>query len=495
MNYGRVLHRILALPGYIWWVSYTVLLGIAASAFVGNWIWTGALFLPLLILVEALSRSPILVAYLVARQSFVGFALAGILVASGLFVGLGIEPYAAWEQLLSQFSLKYAGFLVLGALIGTLFRQAIERVAFSALAGRKRLGLNVVLATVWTIGVLLYPMGKHSAQGFSYLLGLGLGVLLHRGSAVGFAQAAAGYRRVQDIADAFPPNEPATPTESKALELLGAGRQFPSMRFKRLRRFLDESLVAGRGSKRLTLIRAAIERLEGHFQSALAETDRANEPLREPLDAHIDVLRVITLNEMGKSQEARALLDRILASQFGRCCPISNALRAEEIAREALADPVHPMVTRRGLVWAMRAINLRSAITRERGRLGTSGSIDSFLARFVEIGVPITPSFMLSILGLGLVAAGHPEEGRVALVRGVGIDPGYSSLYLYLGDSFIFRRMLSLGAAVPSQQDLWHAEAAYQAAKLVERNRTSRVHAYANQRLAEVRMFRGLPTA
>jgi hypothetical protein len=492
-QFNRLLLWAKLVPGWLAWVALSTLLIVVAEVFVTHSGWTGAFYIPLFVFVEGLSRSPKWAAWLVARQAVGGFLLAALF-ASSAFVMPLLRPSDHLFTAMSGSPTKAdCIFAFVGLLVGLQLRDRAESVPFRALIGRRRLRSSLGLTVVWTIAIVAFPLWRHEPSRGVYLLSLAIGMLLHKSNTIGMAQANAAYRRLQDIADAFPPGESATRAEIQALDLLAQGRQFPSGGFRRLREFLEDCQKHGLTTRRLTLIGASAHRLEGRYELALEETKDIPSPLREPADAHLGVLRVMTLDELGRDDEADRLLEMLLLDPLGKNCPIANALRAERLSHEAVDELPPKGPSHAALNAVLLALQRRAAIMRERGRKGAASSVDQFLARFLEIGVPVTPSFMLNILGFALVAAGYPEESRVMLIRCIGMDPKFSSAYLHLGDTFLLRSVLSYGATNPTAADLWHASACYHAAVLVERTRRSRVHRLASVRLDQVSKLRGIP--
>jgi hypothetical protein len=189
------------------------------------------------------------------------------------------------------------------------------------------------------------------------------------------------------------------------------------------------------------------------------------------------------MEEQGLEAEVDSLILTIRKSATGRVCPLTASVRARREAEKVLQDFRTASPNRHPLIHSIRALELRRQALTERFR-APDDSIDLFLKKFLGVGVPLTPSFVLDILGYCTLSAGNIEEARVLLHRCIGLDPSYSYSYLHLGDIFLFRNLLGVGDRRPNSNSLWHAKACYYAALFVERSEGSRVKSLARLRLA-----------
>ena len=448
--------------------------------FLHHWFWTElVLFVPVLLIIEQVSRSPRTVGYLVARDTIISLmgGLLALAAAAILFaIKLNIKSHYKID---SQLFVLY---LLLGTVIGLSLRHAIGRLVRLALVARDRLGQNCSLLIVWTLAIVLFPQPVHSGARPYYLAGVGAGIILHKSVRLRLSLRVSAYRRLLEIIDAFPSNAPVTQREMMALELLARGRQYPSMKFKSLRHFLDEARAESAFSKRLALISASVHRLEGDYDRAVAESQVASDPPQDLVDTHLLLLRALSMEEQGLEREVDSLILTIRKSATGRACPLTAAVRARREAEKVLQEFGTATPNRHPLIHSIRALELRRQALTERFR-APDDSIDLFLKRFLSVGVPLTPSFVLDILGYCTLCAGNIEEARVLLHRCIGLDPSYSYSYLHLGDVFLFRQLLSVGDRRPNAEKIWHAKACYFAALFVERSAGSRVKRLARHRL------------
>lgn len=447
--------------------------------FLDHWILTElVLFVPVLVFLERISRSPWSVGYLTARDTALSVIGALLFMMAGLILWLFGTPAVEAPSTTLRINTVY---LFLGTVVGLEVRHAIGRLVRLALVARERLGQNCAVLVIWTLGIVLFPQSHENAQSY-YLVGIGAGILLHKGVRLRLSLRVSAYRRLLEIVDAFPSNAEVTQREMHALELLARGRQYPSMKFKALRNFLDQARTESAFSNRLALISASVYRLEGDYDRAVAESRVANDPPRDLVDTHLLLLRALSLEEQGQESEVDSLLIAIRKSETGRACPLTAAVRARREAESVLRKFQGAEPNRHPLIQAIRALELRRRALSERFR-APDVSIDLFLKRFLGVGVPLTPSFVLDILGYCTLAAGNSEEARVLLHRCIGLDPVYSYSYLHLGDTFLFRHRLSVGDQRPHSDNIWHARSCYYAALLIERSPGSRVRRLARERL------------
>lgn len=496
----RNIYRLGRIPDYAIWAVATLFMTFIANRIVGNIAWLSFVYFPLFLFLGGLSSSGRFVGFAVARRGVIALwaVIVGILLLALVILFYpndSVSLTTAQAQTASRTSPSHIAefFLVIGSILGALARDCISRLITSSLLGKKRLGQNLLATAIWTIGIVLFPWSSHKSSATWYIFGMILGVLISRGFRLRFLQAVAAYRRIQDIFDAWPPNAQATKAELEAIKLLARGRQLPLFRFSALREKLEYWRVEsdeGEDSlftRRLALVSATVYRLEGQHQSALAETADVTEPIKKIEDAHLLLLRSLSLFELGKEDEAHQVLSTVLRSDLGSKCPFAKAILAIRKAEDVLAEPSNIKPSREPLDHILTALDLRRNIIKDRSKKtqDSGKSIDLFLARFAEIGVPITASLMLDILGYCHLAAGFPEEGRILLEKCIDIDRSFSTSYLHLGDYFLLRRPL-YGSGTRKKSDLWHAEACYYAAMNVERNKNSRVRRLAKRRLKQV---------
>jgi tetratricopeptide (TPR) repeat protein len=446
--------------------------------FLHHWALTElVLFVPVLLIIEQVSRSPRTVGYLVARDTAISL-LGGFLVLAAAII-LAVMSSSVRGEGDSRVQIVY---ILLGLIIGLSLRHAIGRLVRLALVARDRLGQNCSLLVVWTLAIVLFPQPIHGLARPYYIAGVGVGIILHKSVRLRLSLRVSAYRRLLEVIDAFPPNAQVTQREVRALELLARGRQYPSMKFRALRRFLDEARSESSFSKRLALISASVHRLEGDYDRAVAESQVASNPPQDLVDTHLLLLRALSIEEQGLEPEVDSLILTIRKSVTGRACPLTASVRARREAEQVLRDFRTASPSRYPLIHSIRALELRRQALTERFR-APDDSIELFLKKFLGVGVPLTPSFVLDILGYCTLSAGNIEEARVLLHRWIGLDPSYSYSYLHLGDVFLFRHSLGVGDQRPHAENIWHAKACYFAALHVERSAGSRVKKLARSRL------------
>lgn len=477
---------------------------IVVHIFLDHWLWTELVFfVPVLILLDQLRRSPRSVGFMIASDTPLSVA-GGVLALISAFIVVWVRRHSALQGATDlRVQVMY---LFLGIMLGLAFRHAIGRLVRLTLVARDRLGQSCSVLVIWMLLIILFPLDPHRFAAPFYLAGIGAGILLHKSVRLRLSLRVSAYRRLLEVVDAWPPDALATQAEIEALELLARGRQYPSMKFKDLRNFLDTTRAKSGLTPHLSLISASVYRLEGDYDRAVTETLVAKVPPLHLVDTHLLLLRALSLEEQSREDETDNLLALIRSSQRGRACPLTAAVRSRREAERALINFQGTRPVKRPLLMATRALELRRRSMTERFRPSAhglpesspsqnnlqdsdstnvvEGPIDNFLKRFIGVGVPLTPSFVLDIVGYCVLAAGNIEEARVILHRCIGIDPGYSYPYLHLGDAFLFRRLLGVGDPRPFVEDLWHARACYHTAASVERSSGSRVRRLAASRLA-----------
>lgn len=224
---------------------------------------------------------------------------------------------------------------------------------------------------------------------------------------------------------------------------------------------------------------------------AIQETSIADLTSGNPEDAHLALLKVLSLEESGQEDEAARELENLTKASCSDGCPVTTATLARRKAESQLEifaenandlNSVAPSSVALKLIW--EAMDYRLEVMRKRTcPVAKKQKIELFLARFTEIGVPISPSWMTDTIDLCHLAAGYPSEAALFFKKCIGTDPVYSPAYLHLGDCYIFRHSLLFPDATPRKSDIWHAKVCYHAVQMVEVNKNSRTRRLADLRL------------
>ena len=445
------------------------------------------------LLVERATNSPSGIAFLTANDLRISLAVTGVLLVLGVWAsfrqpGIIVRPAQHLLPPLGATAL-YAGS---GVLLGSNLRRLVAEVMIRSLFGRPRFFATLCLASLWFLTATIAVLPVHANAMMPFLVGVALGISLHKGLTLRLTRSAAAYRRLFEVQSSVPDTLPLSDNERTALRLLAAGRHPITKRFSALRAHLEKCQQRRAMSKRLHLISACAWRLEGRYTDAISDTQVAVEPPVDILDAQLLLIRALSLEDLDDKEDDQ--IDRILtmltSTPSGRLCPLTRALQARRAA-ESCIDVSRGVATfsKDALKSVVVSLDLRrgtGAILEQTQQIGEVDEATEFFRGFVAHGVPVTPSWLLDVFGYSLLVAGCPEEARVFLQRCISLDPDYSYGYLHLGDYFLFRRT---GPAVgghkadPGKTGAWHARTCYLLAHRIERSRASRVKRIARDRL------------
>lgn len=512
----RILYFFSKIPEWVVWLIFMTILTAAAEIVLQDLKLLGLFYLPLLLFLGALTKSPRMTGLFVARRG----ALAILSVVIGLALSIALvhwysEPTGgglqgqstnASQQRYEEDSVAAESaksdsvysrsllspivvvFLVQGAIIGALLRNIISRLLTLTLLGRKRLGQHILLGAVWTAGIMIFPWEGHKEVAPLYVSGIAAGVFISRSFRLRLVKTIQAFKRIHEVFDAWPRTAKTSAAELEALKLLARGRQLPFLRFTRLRKKLENWRGTPEFTNRIALISSALFRIEGNHQGAIVEADQAERPLTNLEDVHLLLLKALSLLELEGEAEADAILNEISATEPGQVCPLATATLALRAAEALVEDPQAVRVSNDPLEKILQALWLRRAILAARSERGDSSDdvINNFVVRYTEIGIPLTAPYMLDIVGLCMMAAGFPEEGRIFLQRCIEIDRSYSSAYLHLGDYFLLRGHLrEISGNAKEKHETWHARACYYAVRALER-KTGHVRRRATHRLEQI---------
>jgi len=458
----------------------------AARCFVGSGFWLGAAYLSIVLFVGAVSKYPSFLGWVLARRNrialiaFLALVVVGIPYALYSTWWLPIAPVGGWQL--------YAAYVVIAIILGVYLRQICSKLAFLALLGKDRLGLNILTIAAWTVSIIMFPWSQHLAARPWYVGGFAVGIMAHSIPWFFRARNAAAYARIQTIGDAWKPGVKASAAELEALKL------FTHRRFRKLRRKLNDLQEQGKLTGGLALVSAALYTHKGEHANSLVEVlagKRCSDSRRRQ-DIHLLLLEAVSLKELNSDDAARSRLDQLLESEAGSVCPLARSTNALWLAEQAFANGNGlAACTEKPLSEAREAVQSRRKLMKRRlqRKDGQSGSVDDLLRGFVELGMPVTAASIVDVLAYCHLAAGYPEEAIPMYERCIEMDPDYSSTYLHLGDYFLRREGLG-GGGSPSASDVWHSEACYKLASDLQRGSSSRIGKLARSRLASVRQER-----
>ena len=473
----------------------SALMVLAATVLVEGALWVTLAYLPFFLFVERMGASPKFVAFCTVKNGYIAIGLAVLLMLGGF----AIAYYGNVSQ--AEFVESYSAyaFLTIGFLLGILLRRYIRIMSLAVLFGRRRLLIKIVMCGLWTVAIVVFPRGV-PLESALYLIGGGLGVFVSKGVALALSRTASGFRRLEGIYFAWRDTDvDARRSEMEALQLLSDGRDFPSLRFKRLRKSL-EKVRHSKGvefTKFLALISASVYRLEGNYTEAIREVELAETGGDDVMEVHLLIMKILSLEEMGEEQTASQELERLACLSSSADCPVTATLIARRKAEQQLAlwaeEPRHILETEPSLdclekIWV--AMDLQREIMGGRfGGMSKKERVKRFLAGFSEVGVPVTPSWMTDTIGLCHLAAGYGNPASLYFKRCIGTDPVYSQAYLHLGDFYMFRNSILHPEASPKKTDIWHARICFLAAQMIEVNEGSRVKRLSVKRLELLQKF------
>jgi hypothetical protein len=443
----------------------------------------------LALLVERATSSARGIAFLIANDLRFSMVASALLFTAGLLAYFHEPRIVVRTPQSVPLLASQALYIGAGLLLGTNLRLLVTDLVTRALFGRPRFFASLCLISLWFLIAAIALLPVHPNAMMPFLVGLGVGIFLHKGLTLRLTRGVAAYRRLFEVQSNLPETLPLPENERKALSLLAAGRHPLTKRFSALRTHLD-CQERRTMSKRLHLLSACAWRLEGRYTDAIDDTKMAANPPIDNLDAQLLLIRALSLEDHDDAtdDEIDDILSTLTSTPPGEACPLTRALLARRAAERSIDARGIITFSRDPLVSVVASIDLRrnAGPVLERTQAGIADEATAFFRGIVAHGVPVTPSWLLDVFGYSLLVAGCPEEARVFLQRCISLDPDYSYGYLHLGDCFLFRNTgAALGGtqAAPGKTSSWHARTCYLLAERIERSRASRVRRIARGRL------------
>jgi len=480
------------IDGFIWLFTI-VLLAFLTQIFLASWVWTVVILLPMAIIFQGLLRSSRIAGFIIAKRSWMVFCVSFLLICSGLIIII-VRLFDYDILLLSSLeqnrivgninrTASIIGFIVIGVILGALFRQAVGRAIYGTLLHRLTVGHRVSCIAIWTATVIIFPYPYHPEAIPYYFCGVAIGILIHKAFHLWLERKVQGYRRICNIYAAWPSGAQGTHEEYQALKLL------KKLRHTRLRKRLNDWKSEGRNvfTTKLTLISASLFRIEGDYERSNAEIDSACDPesIKTMEDIHLLLLKTINLRDCNKDVEAIQLINILRLSQIGRTCPLVHAtyslLQSETVLNDlqGFTPSIKPLLSSyRSMLHRNNLVLVRQSIS----RANSTGRMKEFLSRFLDYCVPVSTTLMLDVLGYALLAANHISEAKVLFQECITVDPTYTSAYLHLGDYFTIRAC-SISEPSLKARNAWHASLCYWTAKYSEKVNSSRVSTISSHRL------------
>lgn len=480
---------------------------VAAKVLLGSPLWMTFALPVAALFIGALDCWPRVLGFLIGRRDTIvlmvaGLSLVGLTVAALVWFHASASSGPSISGLRPEADIV-VGFLVSGVLAGILIDLSAGQLIYRTLCGSKATGTRVVFLGYWTLALILFGCSLSSGTGAEFAAGALVGVVLPPlGRHLSSRRASAG-RRAQEVR--VPRRGlPLEGVESDAVKLLVAGRQLDlkerRFRFKRLRRFIEDCQVRGEKTRLVELISAVAYRLDGEYHKSRDETMGADENVPTYEDAHLLLLRAINKAELDEVAEADDLLDRLLKRERGQQCPLARGFHALRLAEshldgiflnpddgpkmpaaEAVTTTTQPI---RGI---LRALDTRRRLALEDPGDGHGGlpHRQRFAARFSTVGIPVTASLFLDVLGICLLVAGRIDEGRLFLEKCISLDRRFSNAYHHLGFYFLLKGPVVNNLDL-NGEELWHAAACFHAARSVEGNESSRIRRIAGKYLNRI---------
>lgn len=457
------------------WFSLPLLL-----AGVGNF--QRALFIGLLglfpaeLLVASILSSQETIPALISKRRRVRFgwlALAIVfLISAMLFSWQSIGVPATPPEISDQFAESLFGFLMIGAVLGAVFRHCCGRLAFKAVTGRATLEAALSVIYVWTLAVFLFPTNpRHVGFGAYYVLGIASGVLIHTANRTRSRRDARFRRRVHNLSLGWLSTAELSQNEQRAITLLADEHRFPELLNQIEEWRIDAETQHRTLSERLQVVKFSVRRLLGDYESAISVPPPTSESY-----VYLSLLRALNCADAGKEEVADEQLAQLFQTPRGSSCAAVNATIALRDAERALENLETFSPTREPLDRINKALDLRQKALQARPLKTSPPSAP------VEFGIPVT-SFLTDSTGCCLLAAGLLGEARLYFNACIEADPDYSAAYLHLGDFFVLSVASGQPAARGDNDAVWQACLCYQTAIFLEGRLPSRIKRKARMRL------------
>ena len=253
----------------VWLIAFSIIVTSTGIFFKENlWfgIFMGFTAVPIGLYIEAISRSPKFLGKIISKRTLVALVIGTFFIVLAILLVILLLPTIPKDTRIYSLSIP---FFVVGIILGIILRQYCGKLVFDSLSAKKRLGTNVLIIAIWSIIVILLPWSDHVVVIPWYIIGIGIGILGHKGSRLWSQQMAESYRRIQNIADAWLPKAKMGNAEFDALRLLVKGRQLPCMKFKKLRGKINNWKTSKQMTKRLYEIKGDgslyLENIYWHF--------------------------------------------------------------------------------------------------------------------------------------------------------------------------------------------------------------------------------------
>ena len=392
------------------------------------------------------------------------------------------------------------GFLVLGFILGSLLRLSIGVFVYRSLLCKPRLGILVIGISIWIIVILVFPHSQHIDSIKFYIWGIIIGMFIHKGIKLWLNKKASHERRLQEIGEVWKNIKNQDAIDSEAIRILVKPVLFNFWRSYRLMRKIENWKKDNKDTKFISLIYASILKTRGKYDNAINELDYAlkKEPnlwekeSQEYLNIYLNVMKAICLadkhstSDYDQQSEVSELINALLESEKGLNCPLVNAIHAHRLADEAFKDINKVNFNENALRYARTATNLRrDLVNRDSDRMESkekNGYTENTLRKFFIYALPITPTFLLDVLGYALLAAGFTFEAKVMFNHCIEADPSYIPAYLHLGDYFMIRGY-NLDNVEKANSARRNAEICFNLVEQSVRNKRGRIYRIAKRRL------------
>ena len=383
--------------------EFSLVVGITLSAF-------------MVIIDKLFYRRPDLVVIFFAKRTYVTWiSVLAILLIGALLVPRRIPPDIAFFPT-SQFLLQ-------GIVVGAILRALFGSIALRTLLGasfdiRKLLLLAAVAVLLW-----LFPLSEaHGDYALFYIVGIGLGLLLHFTIRSGQHSRATRYRRGWTFAKMIREES----NEYKGFEW-EAIRLFSKQDWKRLSELIKHH-EKGMSTK-LAIVKASMLRVQGKYHDILELVDHELMRLRNSgtTDSHLLLHRGLALGEISEENEAAMLESLEEALKAEPTCPLVRTALCLKKAEKVLD---HSAVARSDRSEPLKLIQEALLFVGLDPR-------PAGLERVTGGAIPINRTFLVDAYAYALVCLGEHRVSRSLLTLCIRDDPGFSAPYLHLGEWYL----------------------------------------------------------
>lgn len=315
-------------------------------------------------------------------------------------------------------------FLTIGIIVGVILRIIAKEIYSRRILAISNSYIKIFLTLAVIILIITFPDTFHKIHTSFWLIGVGVGLLMHQSYRTRKDSLSEIDRRRQTVAHMIyreqKKNKKIPERESNIIEL------FSENRMRKAKRKIEEIEKEDTLPEILSLIKSLMQRKKGDYSGALNAIEIVLKKKSKHV-VHFYIMKALALGELGRRSEMYTFLLKALKED--KKCVLTRITLGLRLSEDKADRRRMKLRNKDHLneVWQALRLNVKQKLPFE--------FFDP--RRIIMKSVPINWTFLLDAYAYALLVSGDKQLSRTLLSVCIYEDPNFSSPYMHLGEWFI----------------------------------------------------------